>query len=67
MGNEPARFGLCDRCAHQTLIANTRGSTFSRCDLGLKDPDWPKYPRMPVLQCPRYEPVSSTARRASTS
>ena len=70
MGNEPGRprtpFGLCDRCEHQTLITNTRGSTFSRCDLGLRDPDWPKYPRVPVLECPRYR-VRSTARRASTS
>jgi hypothetical protein len=24
------------------------------CLLGLADPDWPKYPRMPVLQCPRF-------------
>ncbi|MDX6686915.1 MAG: hypothetical protein QOF86_3043 [Baekduia sp.] len=50
------RFGLCDACAHQKLIATTRGSTFSMCQIGLRDPDWPKYPRMPVLQCPRYAP-----------
>lgn len=69
-----SRFGLCDSCAHQRLIGNTRGSTFSMCQLGTTDPDWPKYPRMPVLACPRYEAgaggtgdVSSTARRASTS
>jgi hypothetical protein len=74
------RFGLCDSCTHQKLIGNTRGSTFSMCLLGTTDPDWPKYPRMPVLACPRYEPrpgsapagdgasrVSSTARRASAS
>jgi hypothetical protein len=60
------RFGLCDTCAHQKLIENTRGSAFSMCRLGLNDPDWPKYPRMPVLECPRYR-VRSTARRASTS
>jgi hypothetical protein len=54
MGN--ASFGLCDRCEHQTLIHTTRGSTFSRCDEGLRDPDWPKYPRMPVLECPRFSP-----------
>ena len=24
------------------------------CEQGIKDPDWPKYPRLPVLQCPRF-------------
>jgi hypothetical protein len=48
------RFGLCDSCAHQKLIKSGRGSVFSMCQLGLKDPDWPKYPPMPVTRCPRY-------------
>jgi hypothetical protein len=49
------RFGLCDHCAHQKLVKSGRGSTFSMCRLGLKDPDWPKYPAMPVSACPRFE------------
>jgi hypothetical protein len=61
----PTAFGLCDSCTHQKLVVSGRGSTFSMCRLGLSDPDWPKYPRMPVLRCPRY--VSVEARRASTS
>jgi hypothetical protein len=48
------RFGLCDRCAHQQLVQSGRGSLFSLCRQGLTDPDWPKYPRMPVLACPRF-------------
>jgi hypothetical protein len=52
---EPARFGLCDRCVNQRLIRSGRGSVFSMCRCGLTDPDWPKYPRMPVLECPRFE------------
>jgi hypothetical protein len=52
----PSRFGLCDTCVHQRLIDNRRGSRFSMCKLGLTDPDWPKYPRMPVLECPRRTP-----------
>jgi hypothetical protein len=51
---EPPSFGICDRCAHQRLIRTTRGSVFSMCVLGQADPDWPKYPRMPVLRCPRF-------------
>ncbi|HEX5924182.1 MAG TPA: hypothetical protein VFY45_10145 [Baekduia sp.] len=61
---EVSRFGLCDRCAHQKLIKSGRGSAFSMCRLGLKDPDWPKYPRMPVLQCPRYHQADSAVRPA---
>jgi hypothetical protein len=53
--NEPPRFGLCDHCAHQKLVKSGRGSTFSMCRIGLSDPDWPKYPRMPVSACPRFE------------
>jgi hypothetical protein len=63
-GNEPAmlraemdqpRFGLCDQCAHQKLVKSGRGSLFSMCTLGLKDPNWPKYPPIPVSACPRFE------------
>jgi hypothetical protein len=56
------RFGLCDRCAHQKLVTSGRGSVFSLCTLGLKDPDWPKYPRMPVHRCTRFSPSSDTGR-----
>ena len=48
-------FGLCEGCAHQRLIRSGRGSAFSMCRIGLRDPDWPKYPRMPVTACPRFE------------
>jgi hypothetical protein len=49
--------GLCDRCAHQKLIANTRGSTFSMCLRHRTEPErFPKYPRLPVTACAGYEP-----------
>jgi hypothetical protein len=51
----PPSFGLCDHCVHQKLVKSGRGSQFSMCRLGLKDPNWPKYPRMPVSECPRFE------------
>jgi hypothetical protein len=56
------RFGLCDRCVHQKLIKSGRGSVFSMCRLGLADPDWPKYPRMPVERCTRFEASSDQGR-----
>lgn len=47
--------GLCDTCAHQKLIRNTRGSTFSLCLRSKDEPDrFPRYPRIPVLACPGY-------------
>ncbi|HET8592867.1 MAG TPA: hypothetical protein VFL56_04320 [Solirubrobacterales bacterium] len=46
-----ASAGLCDRCRHQRLIRNTRGSGFSLCELSRTDPDFPRYPRLPVRSC----------------
>jgi hypothetical protein len=47
--------GLCDRCEHQKLIRNTRGSSFSLCERSKSDPRFPKYPRLPVVRCAGYE------------
>ena len=50
MSDPPA--GLCDTCAHQRVIRNTRGSAFSLCERSRSDPAYPRYPRLPVLECP---------------
>ena len=47
--------GLCDACAHQRLISNTRGSTFSLCEKSKVDDRFAKYPRIPVAACPGFE------------
>jgi hypothetical protein len=47
--------GLCDRCTHQQIVRNTRGSSFSLCRRSREDPAYPRYPRVPVLQCAGYE------------
>ncbi|HXA53791.1 MAG TPA: hypothetical protein VNV37_02850 [Solirubrobacteraceae bacterium] len=47
--------GLCDSCAHQRRVPNTRGSVFSLCERSREDPAFPRYPRLPVLACPGYE------------
>ena len=49
------RAGLCDRCVHQKLIGNTRGSTFSLCERSKTDRRFPKYPRLPVVRCVGFE------------
>jgi hypothetical protein len=55
MGNRPEKHGLCDSCAHQQLVPNTRGSVFSLCRRSRTDPRYPRYPRVPVAACPGYE------------
>ena len=53
------RTGLCDSCIHQKVIRNTRGSSFSMCERSKTDPRYPKYPRVPVLECRGYEKRAS--------
>ena len=48
-------FGLCDTCRHQRLVRTGRGSLFSMCLKSREDPDFPKYPRVPVQACAGYE------------
>ena len=48
--------GLCDSCRHQKIIRSGRGSEFSMCERSKTQPElFPKYPRVPVLECPGYE------------
>jgi hypothetical protein len=50
--------GLCDACRHVRLLRSARGSVFVLCQLPPPRPDWPKYPRLPVLRCEGFEPQS---------
>lgn len=52
----PPPNGLCDSCAHQQLVPNTRGSVFSLCLRSRTDSRYPRYPRVPVARCPGHEP-----------
>jgi len=54
--------GLCATCQHQQIVRNTRGSTFSLCRRSKTQPEYPRYPRLPVVDCRGWE-----ARRASSS
>jgi hypothetical protein len=49
--DEQRRVGLCCDCVNAQRIQSDRGSTFYRCKLSETDPTFPKYPRLPVLQC----------------
>lgn len=46
--------GLCASCEHMRLIQSDRGTKFYLCRLSATDPSFPKYPRLPVLQCSGY-------------
>ncbi|HVC84995.1 MAG TPA: hypothetical protein VNC12_07050 [Solirubrobacteraceae bacterium] len=48
--------GLCERCAYQRLVHNTRGSVFSLCERSRSEPEsYPRYPRLPVRECAGFE------------
>ena len=51
--------GLCATCTHKQEITSDRGSTFVRCSLSDTDPSFPKYPRLPVIQCSGYKQNTS--------
>jgi hypothetical protein len=46
--------GLCATCIHARIIRSNRGSTFYQCSLSFTKPEYPKYPRLPVLACGGY-------------
>ena len=52
---------LCETCAHMRPIISDRGSKFLMCKLSAVKPEFPKYPRLPVLQCKGYEPAVPSA------
>jgi hypothetical protein len=54
--SRPPKAGVCNSCVHQQLVPNTRGSVFSLCRRSRDEPErFPRYPRLPVMQCPGYE------------
>ncbi|HAM59779.1 MAG TPA: hypothetical protein DCQ64_31960 [Candidatus Rokubacteria bacterium] len=62
---DPARerqgAGLCASCRHARRVTSARGSMFSRCERATDDPSFPKYPRLPVIQCCGHEPCPGMA------
>jgi hypothetical protein len=52
---ERARAGLCAICRHAKTIVSAKGSRFTLCNKSQADPSFPKYPRLPVVQCSGYQ------------
>ena len=52
---ESERVGLCFMCQHMRPVRTDRGSLFYQCQRSATDPKYPKYPSLPVRQCPGYQ------------
>lgn len=52
LGAEP---GLCEACQHPKLNQTRRGTVYLRCARAQWDSRLPRYPRLPVTQCPGFE------------
>jgi len=55
LDQERERAGLCADCGHMRLIKSDRGATFYLCERSASDKSFPKYPRLPMIQCRGYE------------
>jgi hypothetical protein len=51
--------GLCGRCRNVQIVTSQRGSRFYLCRLSATDPRFPKYPRLPVLECAGFDPSAA--------
>ena len=51
----PVDAGLCLTCRWKRLATNRRGSVFFRCARAETDPQYVRYPSLPVRACPGYE------------
>jgi hypothetical protein len=48
--------GLCAICLHARRVRSSRDAEFWLCGRSAVDPRFPKYPSLPVVRCPGYEP-----------
>jgi hypothetical protein len=46
---------LCESCASMREIVTPKRSRFLLCRLSYDDPEYPKYPPQPVVQCNGYK------------
>jgi hypothetical protein len=47
--------GLCATCVHARVNQTRRGPAYLRCARAAEDDRLPRYPRLPVRECPGYE------------
>lgn len=61
-GQATDRRGLCVHCAHVRLVEGRGASVFYLCERSFADPRFPRYPTIPVLGCPGFEPRTEDSR-----
>ncbi|MGH3444310.1 MAG: DUF1992 domain-containing protein [Nocardioidaceae bacterium] len=54
LGSPP---GQCEACAHAKLNLTRRGTAYLRCLKAAEDARLARYPRLPVRDCPGFEPT----------
>lgn len=54
--------GLCGECRHMRRIKSDRGSAFYLCQRSLTNSTFPKYPRLPVVECAGFERLAGDPR-----
>lgn len=54
-GHHQDDVGLCGTCLHARGIGNARGSRFYLCTRSKTDARYPRYPRLPMLDCSGWE------------
>jgi hypothetical protein len=54
--DSPVRLvGLCGTCRHAEVIVSGKGSHFLFCARSRKEPQYARYPLLPVTRCPGHE------------
>ena len=48
--------GLCLHCRYATIVRSAHNAAYYLCERSKTDPDFAKYPRLPVLSCSGFEP-----------
>ena len=56
--SERPRFGLCADCRYARRVTTSRRSVFLLCGRSESEPEYPRYPRIPVVSCKGYDPGS---------
>jgi propionyl-CoA synthetase len=52
----PVDPGLCGDCRHALVKETNRGTVYLRCGRAAWDDRLVRYPRLPVANCPGFEP-----------
>ena len=47
--------GLCGGCRHSRLVSSAKGTAYLLCERSFSDPQFSKYPPIPVIQCAGFE------------